>query len=407
MSHPSHRPSRLLIVLPSWVGDTVMATPTLRRLRTALPGAFIGALCRPGIDRLLDGTDMLDEIHVFRPDGVMAPKRAAGKVRPRRYDTALLLTNSFSTALATRMAFIPRRIGYDRDSRGVLLTDRVEPARNPDGSWKLTPGVDSYWNLASHLLGEPLVDWSVHFPSDCVSVPLALPPDAHLELPLTDADRAGGDALLARAGLGPTDRFALLNPGGNNPAKRWPADRYARLAVHLTEAHGLAVLVNGSPAEGALCAEIAGLARQARGGSPSPHLRSGLLCPGGDGLEQARSASDGMVFSLPELGVTISSLKALCARAALLVTNDTGTRHIAAAFGTALVTLFGPTDPRWTTIPVRAFPARSGANAEAVVVADPSLPASESANDHPERCRIERISFERVRDAADGQLLGA
>src|SRR5207244_3348832 len=57
----------------------------------------------------------------------------AGKIRPRRYDTALLLTNSFSTALITRLAFIPRRVGYDRDGRGLLLTDRLKPERRESG----------------------------------------------------------------------------------------------------------------------------------------------------------------------------------------------------------------------------------------------------------------------------------
>ncbi|NQX95995.1 MAG: lipopolysaccharide heptosyltransferase II, partial [Erythrobacter sp.] len=107
-------PLRLLVVLPSWVGDIVMATPTIRRLRDAYPGIFIGGLCRPGMDKLLSGNTLFDELHVFQPHGMMASKKAANKVRPRRYDTAVLLTNSFSTALIARLAFIPRRIGYRR-----------------------------------------------------------------------------------------------------------------------------------------------------------------------------------------------------------------------------------------------------------------------------------------------------
>ncbi|HCT43675.1 MAG TPA: hypothetical protein DF699_00510, partial [Phycisphaerales bacterium] len=60
------RPLRLLIVLPSWVGDIVMATPTIRRIRDAMPGIFIGALCRPGMDQLLSGSTLFDELHVFQ-----------------------------------------------------------------------------------------------------------------------------------------------------------------------------------------------------------------------------------------------------------------------------------------------------------------------------------------------------
>ncbi len=388
MADPSPHPPplRLLIVLPSWVGDAVMATPTLHRLRRALPGAFIGALCRPGIDQLLAGSPDLDEIHSFTPHGMMAPKKAAAKVRPRRYDTALLLTNSFSTALITRLAFIPRRVGYNRDNRAMLLTDPLAPPRNPDRGWKLTPAVDYYWNLASHLLGEQPVDWSVHTPTGCTSVPLALPPGVFMRLPITDADTRAADELLARAGLAPDAPFAILNPGGNNPAKRWPADRYAQLARHLIETHNLPVLINGSPAESDLCEQIRTQAQT-------------------QFVPNARRGGEGMVFSLPTLNITLSALKSLCARAAIMVTNDTGPRHIAAATGTPLVTLFGPTDPRWTTIPVRANP--DNTPRETILVADPTLPPDQSANDHPDRCRVDRITLDSVIRAADDQLRAA
>lgn len=366
----SDRPLRLLIVLPSWVGDVVMATPAIRRIRDAMPGIFIGALCRPGIDQLIGAggseSDLFDEVHVFVPHGMMATKKAAAKVRPRRYDTALLMTNSFSTALTTRIAFIPRRIGYERDGRGMLLTDKVIPPRNADRSWKMVPAVDYYWNLASYLLDETLVDWSVHEPADCVSMPLALPSGVQMELPFSQADQAKCDEILAVAGV--DDPYAILNPGGNNEAKRWPADRFAKLADWLHAEHGLAVLLNGSPAESELINEI-----------------------------RSHSASDPV--SLPALGNTLGGLKAICKGARIMVTNDTGPRHIAAAMGTPLVTLFGPTDPRWTTIPVQAL--SDGRDSEVVLVADPTLDARESANDHPERCAVDRIELGRVQQAVE------
>ena len=363
----SPAPLRLLIVMPSWVGDAVMATPALRRIRAARPGIFIGALCRPGIERLVRGTDLVDELHAFVPHGVMATKKAAMKVRPRRYDAALLMTNSFSTALITRLAFIPRRIGYERDARGVLLTDKLAPPRDEGGGPRLVSAVDWYWNLASRLLGEDPVEWSARAPGDCVSIPLALPDTARLELPVTDEDRAEAAGVLERAGVGDDEPIAVLNPGGNNPAKRWPPERYARLADWLARERGLRVLINGSPEESALIEEIRG----AGGADP---------------------------VSLPAHGGSLGSLKPIVARAAIMVTNDTGPRHIAAAFGTPLVTLFGPTDPRWTTIPVEPLP--DGSAGERVLVADPTLPPGAIANDHPERCAVDRIDFERVREAA-------
>ncbi|MFG0246815.1 MAG: glycosyltransferase family 9 protein [Phycisphaerales bacterium JB052] len=362
------RPLRLLIVLPSWVGDIVMATPTIRRIRDAMPGIFIGALCRPGMDQLLSGSTLFDELHVFQPHGMMASKKAANKVRPRRYDTALLLTNSFSTALITRLAFIPRRIGYNRDTRGMLLTDPVVPPRNADRSWKLTPAVDYYWNLASHLLGEDPVDWSIHTPTTCTHLQLALPKGTRMELGTSDSDRAKAQSILGAASITADDRYAVLNPGGNNTAKRWPADRFAKLADHLHQHHNLKVLINGSPPEADLCDQI---------------------------IELAQTDP----ISLPALGNTLGALKPIIDGASIMVTNDTGPRHIAAAFGTPLVTLFGPTDPRWTTIPTLPMP--DGAPSENIIVADPTLPPSDSANDHPERCAIEHITTDAVLDAAD------
>jgi len=347
-----------------------MATPAIRRIREAMPGIFIGALCRGGIDQLVTGSDLFDEVHVFVPHGMMSTKKAAAKVRPRRYDTALLLTNSFSTALTTRLAFIPRRIGYDRDGRGILLTDKVVPPRNADSSWKMVPAVDYYWNLAGYLLNEELVDWSVHTPVDCVSMPLSLPGDAMMELPITEQDQAKCDEILTKAGTN-LGGYAILNPGGNNEAKRWAADRFARLADWLGDEFGLKVMINGSPAESDLVDEICGLCE-----------------------------SDPV--SLPALGNTLGGLKAICNGARIMVTNDTGPRHIAAAMGTPLVTLFGPTDPRWTTVPVQKM--ADGGNSEVVVVADPTLAACESANDHPERCGIDQIEESRVREAVKSLL---
>ncbi|MEX0876370.1 MAG: lipopolysaccharide heptosyltransferase II [Phycisphaerales bacterium] len=362
------RPLRLLVVLPSWVGDAVMATPTIRRIRDAMPGIFIGALCRPGIDQLLSGSSLFDELHVFQPHGMMASKKAANKVRPRRYDAALLLTNSFSTALITRMAFIPRRIGYNRDTRGVLLTDPVAPPRNADKSWKLTPAVDYYWNLASHLLDEDPVDWSIHTPTSCTHVPLALPPGVFMELSATDADRTKAAEVLRAAGIEPGRGYAVLNPGGNNPAKRWPPDRFAALADHLYSTRNLRVLINGSPAEADL-------------------------------VDQIITVADTAPVSLPSLGNTLGALKPIIDGASIMITNDTGPRHIAAALSTPLVTLFGPTDPRWTTIPTTPLP--DGSPSETILVADPTLPPDQSANDHPERCAVERISLETVIEAAN------
>lgn len=349
---------RLLVVCPNWVGDAVMATPALRLLRDALPGAFIGGFLRPGIDQILADAGLFDEIHVERAHGVMGPKYAAAKLRPRHYDTALLLTNSFRTALTTRIAGIPRRVGYDRDGRGLLLTDRFKLPTRPDVSlpqrlgqarFAALPAVHAYWALAAGLLDRQETE---------------LPEGTLPTLGTSDRDEAHADELLEHLGRTP---FAVLVPGGSKPPKRWPADRFGALAEHLSSAHGLAVLASGSPAEA-------------------------------DVLDAVAEAGPARPITTPTLG----ALKAVIRRASLVVSNDTGPRHIGIAFGVPTVSLFGPTDHRWTIVP--------GAR-ERMVLADPAfldrLPEGETANDHPEACAIDRIELARVVEAADSMLRSA
>lgn len=374
---PSNTPKRLLVVLPSWVGDAVMATPTLRSLRRAMPGAFIGALARPGIDDVLLGSPFIDEFHIDRAVGMMGPKRVAAKLRAVRYDAALLLTNSFSTALVTRLAGIPERIGYDRDGRAVLLTTRLAAPKRRDrppfdrsqtnpGDWAPIPACAYYFSVASHAAGQ----WGV-----------ALPPMGPMELWITESERDAARGVLeavARAtGAGGDDRAPLvfLNPGANDEAKRWPAERFAALAEALVEQDGARVLVSGSPGEAELTASIVG--------KTSPRVRERVvdLAPmlASAAREQASAAG-------PTVG-PLSLLKVVIQRCGLMVTNDTGPRHIASALGVPVVSLFGPTDHRWTTI---------GFEHERMILADPTLPPEEVANDHPERCSMQRIDLASV-----------
>jgi len=192
--------------------------------------------------------------------------------------------------------------------------------------------------------------------------------ETKLSLFVTPADQAAANAILDRAGISTSAPRAILNPGGNNAAKRWPADRFAAIAKHLHETRGLAILINGSPGEADLVDDIA--------------KQAGVPCT-----------------CLPRLGITIGALKALVQGSALMVTNDTGPRHIAAALGVPLVSLFGPTDPRWTTIPAPG--------GEWILVADPTLPESEVADDHTERCSIERITLDSVLEASEAAIRAA
>ncbi len=357
---------RVLVVCPSWVGDAVMATPTLTRVRRAMPGAFLGALARPGIDQVLAGGGWFDDWHVDRASGVMGVKRVAQRLRPLRYDAALLLTNSFSTALVTRVAFIPRRIGYDRDGRGVLLTHRLAAPKRPDGRWAVVSAVEYYWRAGEALL-------------EAAGIADAVGGERRLSLGVTEAQEQAAAQALRAVGIEPGAAYAVINPGGNNPAKRWPAERFGAVAAHIARTRGWPVVVSGAPGE----AEVIDAVVRAAGSGGAG---------GAGGAGGGSAAVRAMVGAPGGLG----AVKGVVRGARLLVTNDTGPRHIAAAFGVPTVTLFGPTDPRWTTLPT--WP---GCGARVDVVADPDLPAELVADDEPERCRIDRIAVERVVAAVD------
>jgi heptosyltransferase-2 len=250
-------------------------------------------------------------------------------IRRTRPEAALLLPNSFRSALATWLAKVPRRVGYARDRRSWLLTAPVpwDLARRP------VAAVDYYAELARLAFGCDLNDRSV-------------------ELWRTDEEVAAADRLLE----GVTSPFIVLNPGANRQDKRWPVERFAEAARWISRAGGLAIVVNGSPGERALVDDLCALCGES-------------------------------AINLAARGVTLGSLKEVLHRGRLLITNDTGPRHIAAAVDTPAVVLFGPTDHRWTTLP--------GAR-ERLLVAEPFLPEDRVADDAPALCSIERIAVSDV-----------
>lgn len=312
---------RLLVVLPNWVGDVVMATPVLAALRTHLAGASITFLMRPYVREITAGGDWNDEALYWPASrGVRSLSDLRGlirAVRARAFDAALLLTNSFRSALATWLARVPRRVGYARDGRTLLLTDRLVPQRRA-GTFEPTPLLPYYVALAERIGCDV--------------------PDRRLRLPVSAEQEAAGAALLERYGLAraasadpvanpdaPTSerrriasRYAVINPGAAfGAAKCWLPERFAAVCDRLAGDHDVPCVLVGAPSELPLLRRIAELA-----------------------------ASRPIVLDDPP--TTLGTLKVLIREAALLVCNDTGPRHYGNAFGVPTVTIFGPTHQEWT-----------------------------------------------------------
>ena len=330
---------QLAIIFPSWVGDTVMATPVLRAVRAARPDARVTVVCRSGLDQLLAGCPWVDDIVAVEMKRLGGTLRAVRRLRGESVPAALLLPNGLRSALVAVLAGARVRVGYRRAGRGPLLSHGLArpPGRGP------VAAVEYYATLARFALGIDHVD-------------------TRMALTVTEAERAEAARLLE----GVPTPFVVLCPGANRAAKRWPAERFAAVADELATRHGLAAVATGSPAERSVLASVTAAAR-------TP------------------------VVDLAGQGVSLGTLKGIIAEARLMITNDTGPRHIAAALGTPTVSLFGPTDPRWTTI---------DSPCEKILMAEPFLPAELIADDHPTGCMIGRITVGDVLSAA-GQLLAA
>jgi len=346
---------RILVVLPNPMGDGILATPSLRRLRESLPEAQIAYLGNRVVKQVLEGVEWVDRWLDFETEqmnrrGLWASAKC---LRAERFTTAILYPNSFRSALLARKGLIPERIGYDRDGRGALLTQRVKPIR-----------------LLNRYAPMSMLDYYDHLIVKAVSSlnGTLAPVDYHLELSTGDRDKQEIDALLNRWQVDTDKRLVVLVPGGAfGPSKWWPALRFAKLADRLIQENDCEVILS--------CA-------------PNPLEK--------DISQRIQSAVKQRVYDLSEENLGLGSLKELIRRCSLMVANDTGPCHIATAFGVPLVTLFGPTDPRWTA---------TGYEKEIRLRKDVGCgPCQKKICLKEEHCCMEAISVEEVFQAAKRQL---
>jgi heptosyltransferase-2 len=280
-------PEAVIVRLPNWLGDTVMAVPALRVLRAACPGAPL-AVAGPWIS-VLRGQGLADVLVEYSRHW-RARLRAADQARTLRAEVAVILPNSFESALAARYWGARRRIGFAANARSWLLTDRL-PLPEPR-----LHQADEYMRLAEVVTG----------PAGDDGVP-------RLEPPSPDAPEfTAAHALLASERLEDRRPLVGLHLGAAfGPSKLWPTE-HLRDLVSLLGRRGVCPVLLGSPDDRGLSDAL-----QAATGVPS--------LVGRDRIEM---------------------LPALLAALDVLVCGDTGVGHLAAALGTHVVALFGPTDPR-------------------------------------------------------------
>lgn len=269
-----------------------MTTPALMAVRASFPTAEITVLANPLVSQLFACHPAVDRVISFdrqgQHSGVTGRLRLACRLRREHFDLAVILPNSFDSALVPWLAGIPQRLGKASDGRSLLLTGRyIEPVRQQP-----LHEVQYYLELLRHFgISGPECE-----PCLCT----------------TGQEDDWVAALLAERGIGDGPLIGINAGASFGSAKRWYPERFAEVAQQLSAEWNAQVVLFGGPDEQPLVAEI----------------ERGLQ---GQCLNLAGKT-------------TVRELMALIKRCNLLVTNDSGPMHIAAAFGVPLVAIFGPTD---------------------------------------------------------------
>jgi len=282
--------SRLLVRLPNWVGDIMMALPAIRSLRATFPEARLIGMARPEHLELARRIDALDEVMPAPPRRSRGRLRAMantiGELRAKHLDAAVLFAPSFEAALTVRLAGVPIRVGHATDRRAIML-NRAVAVRKVHQS-------DVFQDVVSELGGEPT--------------------DSGGGLQLADVDRRFADDLLGTAVRRSDARPVFLNPASTKTPRAWASDRFRILADRLADRFPETLLL--------------------------VHDRHPFDCPAGwPTSDSIRTVS----------GASLIELAGVIERCSLYVGNDSGPIHLAAALGVPTVGIYGPTSPTLTS----------------------------------------------------------
>ncbi len=286
----------ILIVAPNWIGDAVLSLPVIDEAGRLWPNSEITVLARTAVARiLLTRKPAVKVLEYARGGGISRIAlllRVGRQLRRKRFQLALLLPNSLSSALMVWLAGIPQRVGYATDGRGSLLSHKIRSRRKERGLHQ----VDYYIHLL-HSLGARRVDRT---PS--------------LQLDSRTVERAS--LFLRELGVDKDERIVGVHPGAAyGEAKRWFPERFASVLERLQKP-GRRFLLFGGPGEEWLAQEIDSKVRQ-----PAINLAG---------------------------KTSVEEVLGLISQCDLFLSNDSGLMHVAAAFGIPQVALFGSTDPQKT-----------------------------------------------------------
>ena len=293
-------PQKIMVRAPNWIGDAVMCLPALEALRATYTAAEIVLVTKPWVTELFWHHPAVSRQRIYDPAGEHRGVRGFAKLvrtlRAEEFDAAILFQNAFHAAWMAWRARIPVRIGFAREGRRGLLTDAVE-----------APPAAAYGHHSQYYV-------QLLFRAGLIAKPDPLAPT---RLVLDPHETAWAQKYVESLGLLGRRFLVGLHPGASyGPAKRWLPERFANLADRLVAALQADVLIFGSADEKPLAEAIAQQMEH------TPKIAAG--------------------------GTTLRQLMALLARCDLVVTNDSGPMHLAAALGLPLVAVFGSTNEHAT-----------------------------------------------------------
>ena len=324
-SLPIAAPARMLVRGVNWLGDAVMTTPALQRIRERFPSAQITLLAPEKLAGLWLHHPSLDRVLTFAPGEQVWS--VARRLRAENFDLALVLPNSPRSALEAWLAGIPQRLGYARRWRSWFLTHPIPARPGHVRMRKLSPReISRLINLpaahtrhaASHT---PAASHQIHEYLNLAAALGANPEPLAPSLAVTPQEVATIVAKFDLGALSPSGPILGLNPGAEyGPAKRWPAERFIAAAREIQERTNCAWLIFGGRSDIATANAI------------QAALHSTLRAPHTALLNLAGQTS-------------LRELMGLLKICRVVLTNDTGPMHLAAALGTAVVAPFGSTSP--------------------------------------------------------------
>ncbi len=279
--------NKVLVRSTNWIGDAVMTTPALGAIRAAFPSSEIVLAANPAVAELMTPHPFCDRVIVYDKKGPHGGLGGLWKfcrlIAGERFDLAILFQNAIEAAIIARLGRIKMRAGYNTDGRGILLTHAVRVTKEARGL--------HHTRYYTAMLGE-----------------LGIPPVGRkLRLQCTDEEKRWAESLLGRG------RWAAINPGAAyGSAKRWYPERFGQVADALASDFGLEPVLVGGHGEVEIGHEIE---------------------------SQMRSKPLNLIGA-----TSVRQLMALLCSVELVITNDSGPMHVAAAFDRPIVALFGPTD---------------------------------------------------------------